>query len=196
MQPNWRSSIQSAKPRPGADCGSDRELFIAKFRLKLKKIGKTARPFRYDLNQIPYDYTVEVRNKFKGLDLIDRVPDELWNEVRDIVQETGSKTIPMEKKCKKAKQLSGEALQIAMKRREAKSKGEKERYKHLNAEFQRIARRDKKAFLSDQRKEIEENNRMGKTRDLFKKIIDTKGTIHAKMDSVKDRSGMDLSRRY
>ena len=137
--------MQSTKTRPGADCGSDHELLIAKFRLKLKKVGETTRPFRYDLNQIPYDYTVEVRNRFKGLDLIDRVPDELWTEVRDIVQETGIKTIPMEKKCKKAQWLSGEALQIAVKRREAKSKGGKERYKHLNAEFQRIAKRDKKA---------------------------------------------------
>ena len=119
-------------------------------------MGKTTRSFRYDLNQIPYDYTVDVRNRFKGLDLIDRVPDELWTEVPDIVQETGIKIIPMEKKCKKAKCLFGEALQIAMKRREAKSKGEKKRYKHLNVEFQRIARRDKKAFLSDQSKEIEE----------------------------------------
>ena len=148
----------------------------------MKKVGKTTRPFRYDLNQIPYDYTVEVRNRFKGLDLIDRVPDELWNEVRDIVQETGIKIIPMEKKCKKSKWLSGEALQIAVKRREAKSKGEKERCKHLNAEFQRITGRDKKAF-SDQCKEIEANNRMGKTRDLFKKMRDTKGTFHAKMGS-------------
>ena len=115
-------------------------------------------PFQYDLNQIPYDYTVEVRNKFKGLDLINQVPEELWTEVCDIVQEAGIKTIPMEKKCKKAKWLSGEALQIAGKRREARSKGEKERYKHLNAEFQRIARRDRKAFLSDQCKQIEENN--------------------------------------
>ena len=122
----------------------------------MKKVGKTTRPFRYDLNQIPYDYTVEVRNRFKGLDQIDRVPDGLWTEVHDIVQETGIKTNPMEKKCKKAKWLSGEALQIAVKRREAKSKGEKERYKHLNAEFQRTARRDKKAFLSYQCKEIEE----------------------------------------
>ena len=120
----------------------------------MKKVGKNSRPFRYDLNQIPYNYTVEVRNRFKGLDLIERVPDELWTEVCDTVQETGIKTIPMEKKCKKAKWLSGEALQIAVKRRQAKSKGEKERYKHLNAEFQRIARRDKKAFLSDQCKEI------------------------------------------
>ena len=142
----------------GADCGSDHELLFAKFRLKLKKVGKTPRPFRYDLNQIPYDYTVEVRNRFKGPDLLDRVPDELWNEVRDIVQETGIKTIPMEKKCKKAKWLSGEALQIAVKRRQAKSQGEKKRYKHLNAEFQRIARRDKKAFFSNQCKEIEGKN--------------------------------------
>ena len=116
----------------------------------MKKVEKTIKPFRYDLNQIPNDYTVEVRNKFKGLDMIDRVPDKLWMEVHDIVQETGSKTIPKKKKCKKAKWLSEEALQIAVKRREAKSKGEEERYTHLNAEFQTIARRDKKAFLSDQ----------------------------------------------
>ena len=134
---------------------------IAKLRLTLKKVGKTSRPFRYDQNQIPYDYTVKVRNRFKRLDLIDRVPDELWMEVCDIVQETGIKTFPKKKKCKKAKWLSEKALKIAVERREAKSKGEKERYKHLNAEFQRIARRDKKAFLSDQCKEIEENNRMG-----------------------------------
>ena len=132
---------------------------------------------------------MEVRNRFKGLDLIGRVPDELWMEVRDIVQET----IRMEKKCKKAKWLSKETLQIAVKIREAKSKGEKERYKHLNAEFQRIARRDKKAFLSDRCKEIEENNRMGKTRDLLKKMRDTKGIFHAKMGSIKDRNGMDLT---
>ena len=125
------------------------------------------------------------------------MPDELWNEVHDIVQETGIKTIPMEKKCKKAKWLSGEALKIAVKRREVKSKGEKERYKHQNAEFQRIARRDKKAFLSDQCKEREENNRMGKTKDLIKKIRNTKGTFHAKMGSIKDRmSGPNRSRRY
>ena len=120
------------------------------------------------------------------------MPDELWKEVHDIVQEAGIKTIPMEKKCKKAKWLSEEALQIAAKRREAKVKGEKERYSHLNAEFQRTARRDKKAFLSDQCKEIEENNRMGKPRDLFKKIKDTKGTFHAKMGTIKDRNIMDL----
>ena len=158
---------------------------------------QTTGQFRYDLNQIPSDYTVGVRNRFKGLDLIDSMPDELWTELPDIVQETWIKTIPKKKKCKKAKWLSGEALQIAVKRRESKSKGEKERYTHLNAEFQRIARRDKKAllltFLSDQCKGIEENNRMGKTRDLFKKIGDTKGTFHAQMGTIKDSNCMDLT---
>ena len=120
----------------------------------MKKVGKTTRPFRYDLNQIPYDYTVEVRNRFNGLDLIDRVPDELWMEVHNIIQEAGSKTIPKKKKCKKAKWLSEEGLQITVNRREEKGKGEKKRHTHLNAEFQRIARRIKKAFLSDQCKEI------------------------------------------
>ena len=121
------------------------------------------------------------------------MPDELWTEVRDIVQETGIKSIPKKNKCKKAKWLSGEALQIAVKRREAESKGEKERYKHLNAALQRISRRDKKAFLSDQCKEIEENNSIGKTRDIFKNIRDTKETFHAKMGTIKDRNGMDLT---
>ena len=176
-----KTVIHSAKTRPGADWGSDHEPLIAKFRFKLKKVGKTTRPFRYDLNQIPNDYTEEVTNRFKGLDLIDRVPEELWMEVCDIVQEAGIKTMPKKKKCKKAKWLSKEALQIAEKWREAKVKGEKARYTHLNAEFQRIARRDKKAFFSDQCREIEEYNRMGKTRDLFKKIRDTKGTFYAKM---------------
>ena len=135
---------------------------------------------------------MEVRNRFKGLDLIDRVPEELWVEVHDTVQEAVIKTIPKKKKCKTAKWLPEEALQIAVKRTEEKSKEEKERYTHLNAEFQRIARRDK-AFLRDQSKETEENNRMGKTRDLFKKIQDTKGMFHAKMGSIKDRNGMDLT---
>ena len=134
-----------------------------------------------------------MRSRHKVLDLIHRVPDELWTEVRDIVQETGIKTIPMEKKCKKAKWLSWEDLQRGVKRREEKSKGEKERYNHLNAEFQRIARGHKKAFLSDQCKEIEENNRMGKSKGLFNIIRDTKGIFHAKMGSIKDRNGMDLT---
>ena len=132
-------------------------------------------------------------NRFKGLDLIDRVPEKLWMEVHDIVQEAVIKTIPKKWECKKAKWLSEETLQITEKRREAKGNGEKERYTHLNAEFQRRARRDKKAFLSDQYKEIESNNRMGKTSDLFKKIRDTKGTFHAKMGTIKDRNGMDLT---
>ena len=130
---------------------------------------------------------MEVTNRFKGLDLIDRVPEELWTEVHDIVQEAVIKTIPKKKKCKKAKWLSEEGLHIAEKRRKAKRKGEKERYIHLNAEFQRIARIDKKVFLSNQCKETEENNRMGKTRDLFKKIRDIKGTVHAEMGTIKDR---------
>ena len=123
------------------DCGSDHELLIVKFRIKLKRVGKTTRQFRYDLSQIPYDYTVELRNRFKGLDLIDRVPEELWTEVPDIIQEAVIKNIPKKKKCKKAKWLSEEAIQIAEQRREAKGKGEKERYIHLNSEFQRTARR-------------------------------------------------------
>ena len=134
-----------------------------------------------------------MRNRFKGLDLIDRVPDELWNEVRDIVQETGIKSIPMEKKCKKSKMAVWGGLTNSCEKKRSEKQRKKERYKHLNAEFQRIARRDKKAFLSDQCKEIEENNRLGKTRDLFKKIRDTKGTFHAKMGLKKDRNGMDLT---
>jgi len=128
----WRSSIQSSKTGLGADCGSDHELIIGKFRLKLKKIGKTTRPFRYDLNHIPHNYTVEVTNRFKGLDLTDRLPEELWMEVHDIVQKAVIKTIPKKKKCKKAKWLSDKALQIAEKRRKTKGK---ERYAHLNAEL-------------------------------------------------------------
>ena len=163
--------------------GSDHELLISKFRRKLKKVGKTTRPFRYDINQIPYDYTVEVRNSFRGLDLIGRVPEELWTEVCDTVHEKRIKMILKKKKCKKAKWLYEEALQIAEKRTEVKGKGEKERYTHLNAEFQRTARRENKIFLIDQCKEIEETNRMGKTRDLFKKIRDTKRIFYAKIGS-------------
>ena len=150
-------------------------------------------PFRYDLNQIPYDYTVEVTNRFKGLDLIECLKNYGWRFVTLYRRQAVIKTIPKKNKCKKAKWLSKEALQIAEKRREAKGKGEKERYTHLNAEFQRLARREKKPFFINQCKEIEENNRMGKTRDLFKKIRDTKGTFHAKMGSIKGRNGMDLT---
>ncbi|KAF7243676.1 Craniofacial development protein 2 [Varanus komodoensis] len=189
----WRSSIHSVKTRPGADCDSDHELLVAKFRLKLKKVGKSTRPLRYDLNHIPDEYTVEVTNRFKGLGLIDRVPEELWTEVCNIVQEVATKTIPKKKKCKKAKWLSEEALQIAEERREAKGKGERKRYTQLNAECQRIARRDKKAFLNEQCKEIEENNKIGKTRDLFKKIEDMKRPFHAKTGMIKDKNGRDLT---
>ena len=152
MSQRWRSSIQSTKTRLGADCRSHHEHLIAKFRITSKKVGKTTRPFRYDLNQILYHYKVEVTNRFKGLDLMDRMPKEPWMEVRDMVHEGVIRIIPKKKKCKKAKWLSEEALQIAVKRREAKSKGEKERYTYLNAKFQRTARRDKKAFLSDHAK--------------------------------------------
>ena len=159
----------------------------------MKEVGKTTRPFRYDLNQIPYDYIVEVMNRFEGLDLIDRVPEELWTEVHDIVQEAVTKTIPKKKKCKKAKWLSEEALQIAEERIEAKSKGERERHTQLNAEFRRIARRDKKVFFNEQCKEIEENDRIGKTRDLLKKIGDIKGIFHSWMSLIKERNGKDIT---
>ena len=164
----------------------------------MKNVRKTTRPFRCDLNQIPHDYTVEVRNRFKGLYLIDRMTDKLWMEVHDIVQETGIQTISKKKKCKKTKWLSEDVLQIAVKRREAKSKGGKERHSHLNAEFKRIARRDKKAFLCDQCKEMGKNNRMGKTRDHFKKIRDTKGIFHTKDGRNKGQKwyGPNRSRRY
>ena len=138
----------------------------------MKKVGKITRSFRYDLDQIPYDYTVDVTNRFKGLDLVDRVPEELWTEAQNIVQEAAIKTFPKEKKCKKSQWLSEEALQIAEERREVKGKGEMERYAQLNAEFQRRASRDEKAFFNEQCKEVEESNGMGKTRDLFKKIGD------------------------
>ena len=167
-------TVSKKQERPGANCGSDHEPLIEKSRLKLNKVGKITRPFKYDINQIPYDYTVEVTNRFKELDLVDRVSEELWMEVQDIVQNAGIKIIPKEKKCKKEKWLSEEALQLSVNRREAKGKGEKERYTRLNAQFQKIARRDKKACFSNQCKEIEENSRMRKTRDLFKKIRDIK----------------------
>ena len=152
----------------------------------MKKVGKITRPFKYDLNQSPYDYTVEVMNRFKGLDLVDRVPEELWTEVGNLVQEAVTKTIPKKKKCRKAKWLSEELLQIAEERRDVKGKGKRERYIQLNAEFQRIARRDK-AFLDEQCKETEENNRMGNTRDLFKKTGDIKGKCHERMGTIKTK---------
>ena len=161
----WRSSIQSAKTRPEADCGSDHELLIDKFRLKLKKVGKTTRPFRYDLNQIPCDYTVEVRNRFEGLDLIDRWTMEWgsWHCTGDRDQDH-----PHGKEMQKSKMAVWGGLKNSGEKKRSEKQRRKGKNMHLNAEFQRIARRDKKAFLSDQCKEIEEKNRMGKTRDLFK----------------------------
>ena len=173
----WWSSIQSANTRLGADCGLDHELLIAKFRLKLKKVGKSTRPFRYDQNQIPCDYTVKVRNRLKGLDLIECLKNYGQSFIT-LYRRQWSKSSPRKRN---AKMIVWGDLQIPEKRREAKGKGKKERYVHLNAEFQRIARRGKKAFLSEQYKGIEENNRMGKTSDLFMKIRGTKETFHAKM---------------
>ena len=159
----------------------------------MNKERKTPRPLKYDPNQILYDYAVEVTNRFKGLDLIDRVPEELRIEVCNTVQEAGIKTIPRKRNAKRQNCCLMSSLKIVEKKREAKGKREKERYTHLNAEFQRIARRDKKAFFSNQCRELKENNRMGKTRDLFKNIRDTKGTFHAKIGSIKDRNGRDLT---
>ena len=190
----WRSSIQSAKTRLGADCGSYHEFLIAKFRLELKKVGEITRQFRYDQNQIPYDYTVEVTNRFKGLDL-----QGAWRTMNeDLWHCTGSydQDHPQEKEILSSKMVVWGGLTRAEKRREVKGKGEKERCTHLNAEFQRIVRTDKKAFLSDECKEIEESNRMGKTRDLFKKISDTKGIFHAKMGTIKNRSFLYSSSVY
>ena len=197
----WRSSYTVSKNKTRSWLWlRSATVLIAKIRLKLKKVRKTTRLFRYDLNQIPYDNTLKVTNRFKGLGLMDRMPEVLWAEVCDTVQEAVIKNIPKKKKCKKAKWLSEEALQITKKRIKVKCKGGKERYKHLNAEFQRIARRDKKAFHSDQCKEIEENNRMGKTRDLFKKIREhfMQGKISCKdgLDKGQKWYGPNRSRRY
>ena len=180
------------KTRPGADCGSAHQLLIAKFRLKLKRAGKTTRPARYDLNQIPYEYSVAVMNRFKRLDLGNSTPEELWTEVHNIVQEMVNKTIPKKKKKEKAKWLSEKALQIAEERREAKSKGEMERYAQLNAKFQRTAWREKKAFFNELCIKLEENNRWGKTTDLFRKTGDNKGTFCPKKGTIKDRIGRNL----
>ena len=183
MQAKIEKLYTVSKNKTGSNCGSDHELLVAKFRLKLKKGGKITRAFRYDLNQIHYNYTVEVTKRFMGL--------ELWMDVHNILQEAVVKTIPKKKKCKNAKWLSEEALQIAEKRREAKGKGKKERYIHLNAEFLRLARRD--SSVINAKKKIEESNRMGNTRVLFKKIRDAKGAFHAKIGPIKDRNSVDLT---
>ena len=174
----------SAKTRPGADCGSDHELLIAIFRLKLKKVGKTTRPSRYDLDQIPYEYIVEVTNILREWDSVDRVPEELCTEVCNIVHKAVNKPIPKEKKCKKAKCFSEETLQIAEKRKETKSKGERERYTKLNAEFQRIARRGKKAFFSEQCKEIRKTIEKERLDISSRKTREIKRLFHARLYDI------------
>ena len=189
----WRHSIQSAKIRLGGDCGSDHELLIAKFRLKLKKVEKTTRPFRYDLNQIPYNYTVDVTNRSKGLYLIGCLKNNIW---RFMTLYRGQWLRPSPRK-RNAKRLPEEVFQITEKYREAKGKGEKEGYTHLNEEFQRIASRGKKAFLGDQCKEIEENNRMGRTRDFFQENQRYQRTFHSVMGQKGHKwYGPNRSRRY
>uniref|UniRef100_A0A803TCU4 ribonuclease H n=1 Tax=Anolis carolinensis TaxID=28377 RepID=A0A803TCU4_ANOCA len=184
---------QSVKTRPGADCSSDHELLIAKFRIRLKRMGKIHRPIRYDLTNIPNEYAVEVKNRFQGLDLINRVPEELWKEVHNIVQEAATKYIPKKKKTKKAKWLSAETLEVAQERRKAKGNSDKGRYAQLNAQFQRLARRDKELFLNKQCMEVEEDNRIGRTRDLFQKIRNIGGKFQAKMGMIKNKDGKDLT---
>ena len=181
----WGISRQSEKTRPGADCGYDREILIAKFTLKLKKVGKTTLSFRYNLNQIPYYYTVKVRNRFTGLDLIDRVPDELWTEVCVTVQETGIKTISKGEKMAKSKMVVWGGLKNSCEKKRSERQRRKGKIYPFECRVPKNSKEDKKALPSDQCKEIEENNRMGKTRDLFKKIRDTKGTFHAKMGSIR-----------
>ena len=182
----WRSSIQSAKTRLGADCGSDHELHIDKFRLKLKDIGKTTRPFRYDLNQITYDYTVKETNRFRGLDLIDRVPKEYTQRFVTLYRKQWSRP-SQEKEMQIGNMVVWGGLTNTWEKKRSKRQRRKGKIYPFEWEFRRIERRDKKAFLSNQCKEIEENNRTGKSRDLFNKIRDTKGTFHATMGKIKDK---------
>ena len=189
----WRSSIQISKTRPGADCGSDHELLLAKIRIKLKKTGKIIGPSRYDLSNISHEYTMKVKNRFEGLDLVDRIPEELWTEIRDIIKDEAIKNISKRKKQKKAKWLSAEALKVAEERRKAKGNGDEIKFSQLNAEFQRMARRDKEKHINEQCQEIEENNKKGRTRDLFKKINEFKGKFQAKWNMIKDKHGKDLT---
>ncbi|XP_062826436.1 uncharacterized protein LOC134296169 [Anolis carolinensis] len=189
----WQTTIQLVKTRPGAYCSSDHELLIAKFRIRLKRMGEIHRPIRYDLTNIPNEYAVEVKNRFQGLDLINRVPEELWTEIHNIVQEAATKYVPKKKKTKKAKWLSAETLEEAQERRKAKGNGDRGRYAQLNAQFQRLARRDKELFLNKQCMEVEEDNRIGRKRDLFQKIRNMGGKFQAKMGMIKNKDGKDLT---
>ena len=191
----WRSAIQIAKTRPDADCGSDHELLIAEIKIKLKKTGKIIRSTRYDPTNVSHEYTVMVKSRFDGLDLVSRMPEELWTEIRDIIKDEAIKNIPRSKKQKKAKWLSTEALKVAEERRKAKSNGDEIKFSQLDAEFQRIARRDKEKHMSERCKAIEESNRTGRTRDLFKKIGESKGKFKAKWNTVKDKYGNDLTEK-
>ncbi|KAA3669964.1 uncharacterized protein DEA37_0012425 [Paragonimus westermani] len=189
----WKSSVQIAKTRPGADCGSDHELLIAKFRLKLKTTNKVVRPVKYNLSNIPYEYTVKVQNRFDGLNLFDRVPDELWTEIRDIIKDEAKKNIPKNKTQKKAKWLTVSTLKIADERRNAKVKGDKENFSRLNAMFQREARNDKEIYMNLKCQKVEENNQKGNIRDFFKKINEIKTKFRTKIGTIKDNQGKDLT---
>ena len=191
----WRSSIQISKTRPGADCGSDHELLLAKIRIKLKKTGKIIGPSRYELSNIPHEYTMKVKNRFEGLDLADRMPEELWTEIRNIIKDEAIKNISKRKKQKKAKWLSAEALKVAEERRKAKDNGDEIKFYQLNAKFQKMARRDKEKYMKEQCREIEENNRKGRTRNLFKKIGEIKGKFQAKWNIIRDKHGKDLTEK-
>ena len=193
----WRSSILSAKTRPGTVCGSDHELCIAKFTLKLKNMGKTTKPFRYDINQIPYSYSIEVRNRFKGLDLIDRVPDELWTEVHDIVKETGIKTIPKKKKYKKAKWLPEESLTNSCEKKRSKKQRKKGKIYPFECRVPKSSKERSESLPQQSMQKIKVSNRMGKTRDLFKKQR-CQGNISCKDGHDKGHKwyGPNRSRRY
>ena len=191
----WRSAIQIAKTRPGADCGSDHELLVGKIKIKLKKTGKIIGPTTYDLSNVPHEYTVKVKNRFDSLDPVGRMPEELWTEIRDIIKDEAIKNILRSKKQKKAKWLSAEALKVAEERRKAKSNEDEIKFSQLNAEFQRIARRDKEKYMSERCKAIEESNRKGRTRDLFKKIGEIKRKFKARWNTVTDKHGNDLTEK-
>ncbi|CAF1396827.1 unnamed protein product [Adineta steineri] len=191
----WRSSIKLSKTRPTADCGTEHELLLAKIQIKLKKTGKVVKQLKYDSANIPHQYTVNIKNRFDGLDLEDRLPEGLWTEIRGIIKEETTKNIPHQKKQKRAKWLSDDTLKVAEERRKEKSNNDRTTFSILNAKFQRMARRDKDIYMNQQCKEIEENNRKGRTRDLFKKVKEIKGNVQAKWSAIQDKHGNDLTEK-